>query len=207
MTTLEKLEELVYVGFKETDQKWQETDRKWQETDRKWQETDRKLRESDARFRAWMRELSQETDRKIGDLGNKWGAFVENLVAPAAIRLFAERGIRVTRIAQNVRQQDGDGGIEIDILASNGEYVILIEVKSTLTVQDVTDHLKRLKKFPRLFPEYRQHHIVGAVAGIEIVEEADRFAYRQGLFVIAQNGDSVTILNDAKFLPKYWEMA
>jgi len=31
---------------------------------------------------------------------------------------------------------------------------------------------------------------------------ADKFAYRQGLFVIAQKGENVKILNDKKFIPK-----
>jgi len=186
MTTLEKLEELIYVGFKETDRKWQETDRKWQETIHQ------------------LNQLSKDTDRKIGAISNKWGTFVENLVAPAALKLFDERGIRVTRLARNLKARQDDEGLEVDILAANGEYVVLIEVKSTLGVADVNDHLDRLTKFPAFFPEYADRKIVGAVAGIEIVEDADKFAYRQGLFVIAQSGETVTILNDEKFKPKVW---
>lgn len=204
MTTLEKLEELIYVGFKETDKKWQETDRKWQETE-EWlramsAESEKKFQET----REFIKQLSKESEKKIGDLSHKWGVFVKNLVAPATLQLFAARGIVVTRIAQHVREQRGDDGIEIDILATNGEYAVLIEVKSTLSVQDVNDHLERLQKFARFFPEYQQHHIVGAVAGIEIIEAADVFAYRQGLFVIAQSGETVKILNDEKFRPKIW---
>jgi hypothetical protein len=30
------------------------------------------------------------------------------------------------------------------------------------------------------------------------------YAYRQGLFVIAQSGDNLVILNDQKFKPKAW---
>ena len=30
------------------------------------------------------------------------------------------------------------------------------------------------------------------------------YAYRQGLFVLAQSGDSVEIRNDARFAPKVW---
>ena len=37
-----------------------------------------------------------------------------------------------------------------------------------------------------------------------IAEEADKFAYRQGLFVIAQAGEMVHLLNDEKFQPKHW---
>jgi hypothetical protein len=37
-----------------------------------------------------------------------------------------------------------------------------------------------------------------------IPDDVARYAYRQGLFVLAQSGDSVVILNDAKFMPHNW---
>ena len=193
MTTLEKLEELVYVGFKETDKKWQETDRK--------------LQESDKQFKAWLRRLSKETDKKIGDITGKWGHFVEGLVAPGVVRLFTERGIIVTDFARQVERQRGDEGIEIDIFAKNGEYAVLVEVKSTLGVDDVNEHLERLAKFARFFPEYQHLKAVGAVAGIVVPKNVARFAYQQGLFVIAQSGETVKMLNDAKFRPKVWQQS
>ena len=44
----------------------------------------------------------------------------------------------------------------------------------------------------------------GAVTVMRIEDGADRYAYRQGLFVLAQTGDTVKILNDAQFQPKAW---
>ncbi|TRU17967.1 MAG: DUF3782 domain-containing protein, partial [Microcystis aeruginosa Ma_MB_S_20031200_S102] len=44
----------------------------------------------------------------------------------------------------------------------------------------------------------------GAVAGIEINEGVDRYAYRKGLFVIKPSGDTVAIINDADFQPNTW---
>jgi hypothetical protein len=55
-----------------------------------------------------------------------------------------------------------------------------------------------------IFLKYKNKKALGAVAGIVIDEGADRHAYRQGLFVIAQSGETVKILNDAKFEPKTW---
>jgi len=63
-------------------------------------------------------------------------------------------------------------------------------------------YIEKLKDFRRFFPEYADRKVVGAVAGIVIEGGADRFAYRQGMFVIAQKGENVTILNDSKFTPK-----
>jgi len=71
-------------------------------------------------------------------------------------------------------------------------------------VEDVKKFVVDLGKFRDFFPEYAQMQIYGAVAGIGIEAEAYRYAYRQGLFVLAQKGDSVAILNDAEFIPKAW---
>jgi len=103
-----------------------------------------------------------------------------------------------------VRRRKNGEEIEIDILAVNSEYTVLIEAKSTLKVEDVEEHIERLEKFKRFFPEYEVRKVVGAVAGIVIEEGADRYAYRKGLFVIAERGESVGILNDEKFKPRVW---
>jgi len=89
-------------------------------------------------------------------------------------------------------------------LAINKEYAVLIEAKSTLSIEDINEHIERLKAFKKFFPEYSNRKVIGTVAGIVIEEEADKFAYRQGLFVIGQTGETVKILNDKTFKPKIW---
>jgi hypothetical protein len=45
---------------------------------------------------------------------------------------------------------------------------------------------------------------LGAVAAIEFVQEVDRYAYRKGLFVMRQCGDSMELANNDTFQPKSW---
>ena len=80
----------------------------------------------------------------------------------------------------------------------------MIEVKSTLGVEDVKEHLHRLEQFRTFFPQYADKQLIGAVAGMVIAKGADRFAYQQGLFVIAQTGETIRLLNDEQFQPKRW---
>jgi len=42
------------------------------------------------------------------------------------------------------------------------------------------------------------------LASIVLPDDVARYAYRQGLFVLAQSGDAVIIRNDDKFRPKHW---
>jgi hypothetical protein len=37
-----------------------------------------------------------------------------------------------------------------------------------------------------------------------VPDEVARYAYRKGLFVLAQSGDSLMILNDVQFRPQAW---
>jgi len=190
----------IEKGFKEVWKLFAETDQRMKETDRKRAELDRQLWE---RFRETDRQL-KETGKKVDALTGKWSLFVEGLVVPAAERLFRERGIVVDMVSQRVRRRKNGQSMEIDVLAVDGEHAVLIEVKSTLSVDDVKEHIERLGKFKPLFPEYADRRVIGAAAGIVIEEGVDRYAYKKGLFVIAQSGDSVRLLNDEKFVPREW---
>jgi hypothetical protein len=185
-------------------QSQKETDRRFQETERLLQE---QSKESDRRFRETERlikEQNKRVDEQLGKLGNRLGEFVEWQVRPAAVRLFQERGIDVTELSSDLSVQRRDEGLEIDLLVVNGSEAIAIEVKSKLTQADVDEHLERLDKFKRLLPRYQSLKILGAVAAMVTPKEVASYAYRQGLFVIAQSGDNLVILNDQKFKPKAW---
>ena len=193
---------------KETERRFQETERLLKEQS---QETDRLLREQSQETDRRIREQSQETDRRIrevnkqiGDLGGKWGRFVENMVAPACETLFLKRGIPVHQVSQRMKKRLNGQTLEIDVLVTNENHVLVVEVKSSLGVNDVKDLMDDLNQFREFFPEYAQKQLYGAVAGIEIEEGADKYAYRQGLFVLAQAGEAVSILNNPDFEPRNW---
>ena len=190
-------------GFQRIWKLFEETDAKFKETRAQVKETSAQVKETSAQIKE-TRVMLEKTDKKIDALTGKWSKFVEGLVAPAVVKMFADRGIDVIGISQRVKRSKNGDGIEIDLLAINGEYAILIEAKSTLGVDDIKEHIERLGKFAAFFPEYQDRKVIGAVAGIDIDEGADKFGYRNGLFVIAQSGETVKILNDRKFTPKVW---
>jgi hypothetical protein len=174
------------------------------ETERRFQETERLLKEQSRETERLLKEQSQRVDKQLGKLGNRLGEFVEWQIRPAAVRFFKERGLDVHELHSGVSAQRPEGGIEIDLLVVNSTEAVLIEVKSKLTQNDVDEHIERLEKFKRLIPTYRNHKALGAVAGMVVPKDIAIYAYRQGLFVIAQSGENVVILNDAQFQPKAW---
>ncbi len=186
----------VWALFREVADAQKETDRKFQETDRKFQETARQIEATDRQIK--------QISKKIGDLGNRLGEFVEGLVKPALVRLFQARGIAVHEVHPDVSVDRHNEGIQIDLLVVNDTEAVLVEVKSKLAQADVDEHLERLAKFKRMLPRYAGVRALGAVAAMVVPSEVARYAYRQGLFVLAQTGESVEILNDDRFQPKAW---
>jgi hypothetical protein len=148
--------------------------------------------------------LVAETNKQVGGLTSRWGEFVENLIKPAAARIFREQGIDVHYTAMRVKGDDDRGSMEIDILVENGNEIVAIEVKSHLEVRNVKRFLEVLARFKEAFPKYQNYKLYGAVAGIKIDEKADEYATQEGLFLIEPAGDSVIISNSRNLERRVW---
>lgn len=174
------------------------------ESDRRAAEADRRAAEA-ALSLAKLEKTVERTSKAVDGLTTRWGRFVEELVRPAVVRMFRDRGILITRTMERVRSPLTSGTpMEIDILGINGMKMVAVECKSRLSKDDVDEMGDRLTNFKKAFPEYAQYTLYGAVAGIEINDGVDIYAYRKGFFVIRTNGESVEIANDDKFQPLAW---
>jgi len=176
--------------------------RMFQETDRKFQETERLMKERSLETDKAIKKVSDNIDK----LGNRLGEFVEAMVKPGLVRLFQARGLKVHRTMQNLTCRD-DGGqrlAEVDLLVVDTDTAIVVECKSFLGVDDINEHLERMAKFKTYWPEYAAYKLLGAVAAMVLPDSVGRYAWRKGLFVLAQNGEIVEIRNDDRFEPKVW---
>ncbi|WP_258005781.1 hypothetical protein, partial [Cylindrospermopsis raciborskii] len=174
---------------------------------REYEERQRKHEEEMNQFRISMeetRKIVAETNKNMGSITSRWGEFVENLVRPAAVRLFKEQGINVHYTSLQVKADDYAGSIEIDIWAENDGEIVAIEVKSHLKVRDIKRFITVLDRFKDVFPKYKNYKLYGAVAGIKVDEKADQYALEQGLFLIRPAGDSVAIDMKKDFQAKVW---
>jgi hypothetical protein len=175
----------------------------FQETDKQFKETDKQFKETDRKF--------QETDKKIKALANlfttQWGKLVEALVEPSCLRLFKERGIMIEQSMRNVKVRHGNEGMECDVVLVNGTELVVVEVKTTCRVEDVREFAQKLKGFKKFFKQYSAYKVYGALAAIQYDAEADKLAYRQGLFVLKSSGQGlIEIANDEAFVPMAFEV-
>ncbi|WP_435183194.1 hypothetical protein ACRYJJ_14610 [Cylindrospermopsis raciborskii G7] len=191
----------------ERQQEYEQRQQENEQRQREYEERQRKHEEEMNQFRISMeetRKMVAETNKHMGSITSRWGEFVENLVRPAAVRLFKEQGINVHYTSLQVKAHDYKGSIEIDIWAENDGEIVAIEVKSHLKVRDIKRFIKVLDRFKDIFPKYKNYRLYGAVAGIKVDEKADQYALEQGLFLIRPAGDSVAIDMKEDFQAKVW---
>jgi len=186
----------VWKLFRETDGKFKETERRFKETELMIKENSKQIQES--------RKETKERIKFLEELfTGQWGKLIEALVKPGVLKLFKAWGIKITQAHPNVESFRNGGKMEVDLLLTNDEDVVVIEVKTTLKIEDVLWHLEKLNQFFLFFPRYKGCRVFGAVAGLKILEESDRFAYKKGLFVLkVGTEDMIEIANDDKFKPK-----
>ncbi len=198
MQEMERGFQKIWELFAETDRRFKETDRQFKETSRQFKETDKKFKETDKKFDKYF--------GKVKELDRNWGKLVESLVKPSVADQFRKRGFPITGSVQQVEKYYIGRLMEIHVLLTDENTVIAVEVKTTLSVGDVDEHIeKHLKPFRLFFPEYRDRKVLGAVAYIHLEENADRYAYKKGLFVLTfTSGDAVRIKNDVRFVPAEW---
>ncbi len=197
--------EKVWLMFRETREQMQasfkETDRKWQETDKRFKETDRILKEQ-----------SKETDRKLQEAAgliselreeykNRWGELVESLVSGSLLRILKAHNIPVSKVSRRRKNFKGEPNYELDIVASNGDEVVVVEVKSVLNPEAVKHFISQLNLVRNRSRRFRNQRIIGAVAFLTDHSDAAFMAMNRGLLAIRATGDSAIILNDDDFEP------
>ena len=199
--SFEEMRQAMRAEWRETDRKFQETDRKFQETDRKSQETDRRFQETDRK----IREVSQQ----IGGLGNKFGSFTEGLALPSMQKILYQR-FGVDTVSPSVRVSRNGKHLEVDVLAyANGEVnsVYVVEVKSHLREESITQLLNILEHFNEWFPEHRTKKLFGILAAVDIPESLRQRVLDQGLYLAQIHGDLFELQVPEQFMPRRFNVS
>jgi hypothetical protein len=147
----------------------------------------------------------ERTSKKVESLGSRIGEIIENMVGGDIVGQFQALNIAIKSHSRNktfgTRGTSESG--QIDVFLENGDVVILIEVKTRLTDDDVREHIERLEKYRRYGDDKRR--IMGAVAAAVVSDDVIKFAHRKGLYVIVQSGEAVEIIASPEgFVAKEW---
>ncbi|HID26698.1 MAG TPA: DUF3782 domain-containing protein [Methanosarcinales archaeon] len=186
-----------------TDEQLKKTDEEIKKLTESQKKTDEQLKKTDKQIKNLGKEIGKFTDG--------WGRFVEGIVAPSIPKLFFELGFVISETHHRAKSRKDGMEMEIDLLAlgkqKNKEFVLVAEVKSTLKVGDVQEFIEELDHFFEFFEGYRGKELIGIVCGVSLVKGVEKYAEREGLFVLSPSGDSMKILNKKDFKPKIWRFS
>jgi hypothetical protein len=183
---------------------------------------DREMRERRAEAEWQMRESREEADRRMektdkridklseqmGGLHNSMGDLIEILIAPHLWEKFGGYPYNLCRGYQRVPIFDEKNKevAEIDILLSDTEWCMAVEVKRNLREDDIDRHIVRMGRILRYPPaEIVGKKLLGALAGGVVAPEVHKYAHNAGFFVLELRGDNVSLVPPpAGFEPKIW---
>ena len=202
--SLQETQKAMKESRKESEKSLQETQRAMRKSQEK---TEKTMRESRKETEESLQNLNKSLDKANGNFNNKWGAFMEGLVKGDIVRLLNEWNIQVEKVMPRVKIRRKDNTIknEYDLIVVNGSEIVVIEVKTTLSVEKLNVFMDKMVRFKKNFPEYSDKNIYGGVAYIEADGESAKNAEKEGLFVIEAPGGPTsvsTIVNGQGFKPK-----
>ncbi|GMO42181.1 MAG: hypothetical protein Ta2F_18190 [Termitinemataceae bacterium] len=147
--------------------------------------------------------------RNLGGLGDSLGRLIETLIAAKLWEKFDAYPYNLKRAYQRVPLYDENSNIltDIDILLSNGEYAMGVEVKREFDKKkEIDHHLKRMELIQKYPPaECKGKKLLGAIAGGTVDPDVTAYAHSVGFFVLELTGESVRLAKTpAGFIARQW---
>jgi hypothetical protein len=129
-------------------------------------ETDKQIKETNKETNKQLKELGKQ----IGGLGRKFGSFTEGLALPSMEHILKNR-FKMEVISPYVKVERAGKNFEIDVLAyanSKVNEVYIVEVKSHLREEGITQLQNLVTHFKQLFPEHNDKKVFGILAAVNI---------------------------------------
>jgi len=178
--------DLLFQGISELKESQKKTDAQLQRTDAQLQRTDAQLQRTDKQLEKTIIKLD-EIGRQLGDLGLVQGEVAEDLFYRNIRSLFKERDMIFADVKRNLKKK---GAGEYDIVAVNGDAVLVIEIKNKLQKRMVDMFVdKKLPKFAEVFQEFRGRRLFGGIGALVVKDDVSRYAEKAGLYVLTQTSE------------------
>ena len=158
---------------------------------------DEQFRKTDEEFKK-IAEQFKKTDEKFKQLGlnidgiaRTQGEITEDYFFDILKEDKQVANIQFDNIERNLYQYlTNDMKGEYDIILFNGDSVMIVETKNKVRIKDIENlKNKQIKNFRKLFPNYKNYKVYGAIAGFTINEKIVEKAKNNGFFVLKKKGE------------------
>ncbi|GAB4417900.1 MAG: hypothetical protein OHK0032_13950 [Thermodesulfovibrionales bacterium] len=176
-----------------------EIDRLSKEVDRVSKNVD-KLTEDLVAYREEARQERIEMNKSWGEIANKMGTLVEDMVAPnikgIAKKYFGCEDFEDFMIRRKRRHsKDKNRRKEFDIIAVCDESVIVNETKSTPRLNYIDDFTAVLDEFFDFFPEYKGKRLIPIFASLYLSDDVIKYLTDRNIYAMAIKEDTMDLLN------------
>ena len=216
---VDRLETILARFMARTDESMARTDQSMARTDQSMARTDESMarleriverreqegareREESAREREESARERRDMNKRWGELANKMGTVVEDIVAPSARRLAREVFDcgdlqRFLTRASVIRSDDRSRTREFDALYVGTRAVLLNQTNSSPRAEDARAFVEFLQsgEFARYFPEYAELPIVPAFSSLNIPDDMVTYLTRRGVYALAMGDEALQVLN------------
>ena len=189
---------------KEFNERQKQSDERQREADERQKQADERQREADERRRKADEEMKELKKIVRWMWLTQWGitelTFSENFK-----EIMEKMGKKLNEVFKNI-YVPWKG--EFDIVWVNWEEVYVWEIKTNLKKYHIDDFTsKRLPKFKKLFPEYKNYKLYWIVWWSLVKKEVVKYAFERWLYVIQEDYKWRTkILNEKNFKLKEFEV-
>ncbi|GMO42787.1 MAG: hypothetical protein Ta2F_18600 [Termitinemataceae bacterium] len=193
---------------KRTDEQMKKTEECIEKMSKKVDETSAQIKETSEQMKKTDEQIKRMS-KNLGGIGESLGELIETLIAARLWEKFDAYPYNLKRAYQRVPLYDENSNIltDIDILLSNGEYVMGVEVKREFDKKkEVDHHLKRMELIQKYPPaECKGKKLLGAIAGGTVDPDVAAYAHSVGFFVLELSGESVRLAKTpAGFIAGQW---
>ena len=142
----------------------------------------------------------KEMNKKWGELANKRGTIVEDIVAPniptIAAAYFGQKTLGFFAYRVRKEHPEEPGRIrEFDIIAIGGKYLFLNETKSTPRQEYLKTFADNHREVFEYFPEYKDKILVPIFSSLSLSREAVDYLTTHSIYAMAMKGDTMDLLN------------
>ena len=159
--------------------------------------------ETDKQIKANSKQI-KELGKQIGGLGEKFGSFTEGLALPSMTKILREK-FKMEVVSPSVRVSKNGIDAEIDVLAYSNSAIneaYVVEVKSHLREEAITQLNALMGNFRALFPEHADKKVFGIIAAVDMSEMLKKRVLEAGFYVARIQDETFSLDTPNEFRAK-----
>ncbi|MFO7748495.1 MAG: hypothetical protein R6V54_00225 [Desulfobacteraceae bacterium] len=138
-------------------------------------------------------------NKKWGELANKMGTVVEDIVAPSLAGIardyFQVDEFDFYAVRLKKRNKDRSVRREFDVVAESSSYFFVVETKATPRTEYIQNFIDFVPEIPSWFPDAGEKTVIPVFASLYLPQDSIQHLTGNKIFAIAMKDDTMDLLN------------